>query len=483
MDKYNANTKRISTFSMKLLAIAVVLIAASSAVFADNTRTLNLEEAVHLALERNRTVRVAKAEVRSSEYQVRDAKTNFFPHLAFKGTYTRLDERPYLDASGFGQMFEPLMAPFNDLVQKGYLDPGTLEGMSGGGMEKIYMGRLDNYSFNLSIQQPLFTGFAIRNGYRIAQQAQEAVRWNSKATEDQVRLNVTAAFLGLVKVSEFLTITKESIKQMGAHITDLENLFSEGMIIENDLLRARVQLSNIKLLKTQASNGVKLANAYLCNLLAIDLETTIVPEDVPTALMGAVDSLRVYSREAQVSRPELRVMKANLQIGEHLISIRRGEYLPKLFLIGNYDWKNPDRETNPEFYGSWNITLALQMNLFDWGSTHSKVQEARIDYDMMVEGSRMLADGISLEVKQSYLQLNEAREKLQISEENITQAEENFRVTRENFHEGLATNADLLDAQTSLTRTKLERATVHADLLLAQAKLIKAIGGNNEKLR
>lgn len=101
----------------------------------------------------------------------------------------------------------------------------------------------------------------------------------------------------------------------------------------------------------------------------------------------------------------------------------------------------------------------------------------------MIEASQMLSDGISLEVKQSYLQLNEASEKLRIADENITQAEENFRVTRENFHAGLATNADLLDAQTSLTRAKLDRATVHADLLLAQAKLIKSIGGNNEDMR
>ena len=468
---------------LKTYFIAALLVAVCSVVLADETRTLTLEEAVDLALEQNRTVKVAQAEVRSSEYQVRDAKTNFLPRLALNGSYTRLDERPYIDASDFGKMFEPLMAPFNDLIQKGYLDPRTLSGLAGGGMDKIYMGRLDNYDLNLSVQQPVFTGFALRNGYRIAQKARDAAKWSAKATEDQVRFDVTSAFLGLVKAREFYAITEEAIKQMEAHITDLENLLEEGMVIENDLLRARVQLSNIKLLNTQASNGIKLANAYLCNLLALDLETKIVPEEVPDAIMNSTESLDVYSRKARATRPELQAMKANLQIGEHLVSIQRSGYLPKLFLIGNYDWKNPNREIEPEFYGSWNITLALQMNLFDWGSTHSKVQEARIDYDMMVEGARMLADGISLEVKQSYLQLNEAREKLQISEENITQAEENFRVTRENFHEGLATNADLLDAQTSLTRAKLERATVHADLLLAQAKLIKAIGGNNEELR
>ena len=47
-----------------------------------------------------------------------------------------------MDASGFGQMFAPLMVPFEYLVEQGYLDPSTLEGLSGStGADKIYMGR------------------------------------------------------------------------------------------------------------------------------------------------------------------------------------------------------------------------------------------------------------------------------------------------------------------------------------------------------
>lgn len=465
---------------MRFFPIIFIILTFSNFCLSGEKLRITVDQAVELALERNRSLKVARNRVYSSEYQVKDSRTRFFPNFSTNGTYIRLDERPYIDASGFGKMFEPLMAPFNALVDSNFLDPSVLSGLMGdGGADRIYVGQQDIYNINISIQQPIFAGGALLNSYKIAQLSEEAEGWNFRRDENRVRYDVIGAYLGLVKAGDYSTITGESIKQMQAHITDLENLLQAGMIIRNDLLRAQVQLSNVRLLHSRANNGVQLANAHLCHLLALDLETEIVPVEIPESLYQLDGNLDSYTMKAWRNRPELRVMEINKSIGKRLIDIQRGKYLPTLALIGNYDWKRPDRQYEPEFYGSWNISLALQMNLFNWGSTHFNIQKAKISHNQISESYEMLAEGISLEVKQAYLNLNEAREALQIAEENIVQADENFRVTSENFHEGLATNADLLDAQTLLTRAKIERATVHADLLLAQAKLSLATADYN----
>ena len=457
---------------MTLRLCIIALLATSSVGFAGEKLNLTIEDAVQIALERNRSLKMARQRTQSSVYSVKDAKTAFFPRLNAKGTYTRLDERPYMDASSFGQMFAPLMAPFSALVDSGFLDAATLEGLQqDGGDSRIYVGQQDNYNLNLSVQQPLFTGGTIWHGYQITKLAEQSEEYNLHRDENQVRYDVTAAYLGLVKAKDFLTITEESITQVKTHISDLQNLSDEGMIIENDLLRARVQLSNVRLLNSRAANGVRLADSYLCHLLGIDLETEIEPKDLPPVLFEVGEELESYTQMAQVNRPEIKTMNNNIKIGERLVEIQRGRYLPSLALVGNYDWKRPNQQYEPDFYGSWNITLALQVELFNWGSTHYNIQKARIAQRQIVESYNLLADGISLEVKQAFLNLGEAREALDIAEETIIQAEENFRMTKENFHEGVATNADLLDAQTSLTSAKIDRATTHADLLIAQARL------------
>ncbi|MBU1936239.1 TolC family protein, partial [bacterium] len=176
-------------------------------------------------------------------------------------------------------------------------------------------------------------------------------------------------------------------------------------------------------------------------------------------------------------RPEIKAINTNHTITEKLISIRKGEFLPKLFLAGNYDWKRPNREIEPKFYDSWNVTLALKLDLFHGGAKYYRLEQAKLALRQVEQNQHMLADGIALEVRQAYLAVEEAEQALAIAGETIAQAEESYRVARENFQAGTATNADVLDAQNDLMQAQMQRVTSHADLLVAQAKLTRATTG------
>ena len=439
--------------------------------------TLSFDEAITLALENNRQIKMARARKKASDFGVKGAITSFLPRVTGSGAYVRLDERPYIDASGFGSMFEPLMDPFTYLVDNGYLDPTTLEGLQGGGTDKIYVGQRDNYVFGISVSQPIFTGGALLNSFKIAKLNAKSEKWNLERDENNVRKDVSEAYFNLIKVRGFLKVAKESVGQLEVHITDLENFMAEGMIIENDLLKARVRLYEVRLMENQAANGVELASAYLCHLLDIDLDTWIVTIDVPKPDTEKLDNLESYTSKAIKYRPEIQSIDAVKGISKKLISLEKSKYLPSLFLIGNYDWKRPDRQYEPVFYGSWNITLVMQMDVFSWGGTHFNVQKAKYNSKQIEQAARMLEDGISIEVKQTYLTLLEKRRAVELSGEGLKQAKENYRVTHENFYEGISTNTDLLDAQADLTRAEIGNINSNVDLLIAYEKFKHAIAG------
>ncbi|MBU1707422.1 TolC family protein, partial [bacterium] len=163
---------------MKRLKWVLIFLFCPLVVFGGDVKTLSLEEAIQMALANNRTLKVAQNRVQISQVGVKDARSAFLPHLTAGASYTRLDEAPYIDASQFGQMFEPLMAPFADLVMQGYLNPSTLAGLQNIGIDRIYMGKEDNYTINVSLEQPLFTGGTILNAYRIARLSSEVEEWN-----------------------------------------------------------------------------------------------------------------------------------------------------------------------------------------------------------------------------------------------------------------------------------------------------------------
>jgi len=460
--------------------VAVSLIIASQ-VYSD-TLSLDLKQATRMALENNHELTAASYKVDEANSGVRIARTQFLPKLNAQASYTRLNEEPYMDASGFGRLFEPLMAPFEDLVANGYLDPSTLSGLSGaGGPGKIIVGDDDNYSINLSLEQPLFTGFALTNNLKIANYQKKNSELLLQRSKEQVWLSTSLAYWGLIRAKEFVKVTDESIIQLESHIKDLKNLLQAGIIIENDLLRAELALSNAQLQNVRAANGVRLANTTLCNVLAIDQSTIIKPTETAIVNDTALLPLNDLSRQAIGSRPDYIAFGNNIKILDRVKAIQRAEYLPKLAVVANYDWKRPNREYEPEFYNSWNVNLVATLSVFNWGRRHHEIQKVKAQKRQLTELHEQLADYVKFEVRQAYQLVEESRQVVKIAKQAVAQAEENFRVTSTNYEAGILTNSDLLDAQTGLTQAKIAMVQAKTQHMSAVASLQAATSDIEEQ--
>ena len=91
-------------------------------------------------------------------------------------------------------------------------------------------------------------------------------------------------------------------------------------------------------------------------------------------------------------------------------------------------------------------------------------------------GMSEVVRGISLEVKDAYLRLREARDKIGVAQVAVEQAEENFRINAERFKEQVATTTEVLDAQTLLTQARSNYFNALSDYNIAWARLDRAMG-------
>lgn len=470
-----------SNHNAVLPIIIIMALLTLCSVTAADTLTLDLDQAIQMALEKNHELEIAKYKVDEAMSGVKSARTRFLPVISAQASYTRLDEAPYIDASGFGALFAPLRVPFQDLVDKGYLDPATLSGLSGdGGPSKIYVGEVDNYDINLSLRQPIFTGFTLINNLKISNYQRSSARLLRQRTEETVRQQVTQNYWDLHSAREFVFVTEEAIGQLESHVTDLENLFKAGVVIENDLLRAKLALSNVRLQDVKVKNGVRLANAALCNLLAIDQNTEIVLTENATIDEVILPSLDTLLQAAKTRRPDYQALDYNVKILDKVKAIKKAAYLPQVALVGNYDWKRPNREIQPDFYSTWNVNLVASLDVFSWGQRHHEIQRVEAQRKQLLETESQLADYIMLEVRQAYLSVQEARQEVDIATLAAKQAEENYRVTSTNYQAGVGTNSDLLDAQTALTLAKITALQAKADLKKSLVNLQTATSDKKE---
>jgi outer membrane protein TolC len=458
-----------------LACITLVVLLTTSVAGAEVVR-LTLEEAVSLAVENSDELAIARANASAAEARLGQARAGFFPAISASGSYTKLDEAPYLDASGFGDIFAPLMEPFEYLVEQGYLDPSTLDGLQGGGADRIPLGDDDVYSIGLSVRQPLFTGGALLSAHGAASHGARAGQLRERRAEDQLRYDVTRAYVGLVQARSGLAVMEDMAAQMRRHLSDAEAMYEQGMILESEILAARVRMSQVELQRTRAEHLRSLAESALAFVIGIDVETEIEPVDDLRGAAALPPELGTLTGEALSSRPDLMAVREAAAAADNAVSLARSDYFPKLVLIGNYNWDRPNRDYEPEFYEHWSVTLAAEMNVFDWGLTGSRVREARAGLTQAERAGEMMERAVKLEVRQGYLELEEALEAVDIAERGVEQARESMRVTRENFRNGTVTNRDVLDAQTELTTAEMNHVAALARLRTAEAGLALATG-------
>ncbi|MBN2564210.1 MAG: TolC family protein [Candidatus Eisenbacteria bacterium] len=437
---------------------------------------LTLDEAQELAVENSDALAMARAGAEAARARLAQATAGFFPAIAASATYTRLDEAPYMDISAFGGVPGTIAAGPDYLSELATQAPAAPDGRQDGTSTRIYLGSENIYSIGLSATQPIFTGGALLSARGAAKHGARAGELSARRAEQTLRYNVTQAYVGLVQARAALAVMNDMEAQMRQHLADAEAMYEQGMLLESDLLSARVRMSQVELDQSRAEHLVKLAGAGLAFVIGIDIDTEIEPVDGLDDPFPTVADLGALTRRALESRPDLLAAREMAGAADNAVSLARSDYFPKLAVVGNYNWDRPNRRYEPEFYSHWSWTLALQMNVLDWGHTWNRVREARAGLDQAERSRDMLEESVRLDVRRSQLALDEAVTAVVIAGSGLSQARESMRVVREGFRNGTATNTDVLAAQTALTSAEMNHITSLAQLKTAEAGLELATG-------
>jgi OMF family outer membrane factor len=114
--------------------------------------------------------------------------------------------------------------------------------------------------------------------------------------------------------------------------------------------------------------------------------------------------------------------------------------------------------------------------LWDWGRTRADRAEATAADRAAAARLADFDRQVTFEVRQRQLELASSREAIAAATDGVRAAAEARRVLSERFNAGVATNTEVLDAQTALLQAELDRTRALANARLAEARLARAIG-------
>ena len=436
---------------MKRYTHAILTLLATPFVFAQEI-SLSVDDAVRTALEKSKAIHGSMMRVQYADARASEANALRLPSVKFNGSYSRLSDVP------------------------GFVIPA---GVFGTNPITLSPAVLNNYNLRLTVQQPLFTGFRLERNSDIADYTAQATQKDFEKDKSELIYNVKNAYWNLSKVMDLQKVVDENVDQIRAHLKDVQSMQAQGILTTNDVLKVQVQLSDAQLRQIDMKNNVQLAKIALNSTLGLPLETEIHLTSNITSAMRQFDDLKTLTGRAFDRRPEMQAMGLRVKAGDAAVSLAQSNWWPQIYLVGNYLSARPNQRifpTKDEFKDTWDVSLSVSFDVWNWGSTVHQTDQARTQLAQAEDGLAQLRDGVVLDVTRNYLNIARGKERIAVAEQGVKQAEENYRVTNAKFKQGLSVNSDLLDAEVALLQAKTNYTQSLVDFALAEAALERAIG-------
>ncbi len=179
---------------------------------------------------------------------------------------------------------------------------------------------------------------------------------------------------------------------------------------------------------------------------------------------------------ALASRPDLKALEHLLAMSDINVSITRSAYWPTVTLQMDMTADKGSASSPSSWTTGWDAVIAVSVDLWNWGLTRNKVDRARSDREKLAQDAALYRQQVEMEVERAWQELKAALEKLASTRTGEVAAQENLRVASLLYREGMATTADVLDAQTGLAQARTASAQALYACHAAAAELRRATG-------
>lgn len=475
-------------------------------------RPLTINDVVAISLATNRSLALAGEALFRAEGRSHEARTAFNPNLSATLTYLRLNQ--------------------SNSIQ--FPDPNNP-----GAVQTIPLVNDSQRQIGVLATLPLDLAGLLRAANDQAKFQEVALRLDINRARNEIVLDVKTAFYDALRAQALVQIAEANLQNSTARYEESEKKLRAGVVARFDVIRTQTDVAQAQQQLIQARNSLSLAFAALNNAMGIDInmpltitgqgavETPpgIAPPSPPPPPPGSgaapgdaapletaetqegdaasqaapvnpvqppdsvvvSDPLKLsedYERliqEAITLRPEIMQADASIAAAKKGIQLARRSVLPSFGLSWNLNYA-PDTAGFAPLVTTWVAQAQIAIPLYDGGLARARSQQARADLATSETNRRAAVDIVNLEVRQAYLNLLQARDRVAVANRALAQAQEGFRLARVRYDAGVTLQAgispqlELSDAQTALTQAQNNQVNALYDYNNARSRLDRATG-------
>lgn len=313
------------------------------------------------------------------------------------------------------------------------------------------------------VHQDLPAGFFSLSPYKRAAATAAIAQAQAEIARRGLTVTVTSLYYGLIVAQREYATAQQVLAESQRFLTVTRELQQGGEVAKSDVIKAQIQFDQQNQAFQDARLAMSKARLDLAVLLspALDLNFTVVDDiDQAPALPDFAGVQTMAARENQDVRAAVEALRA----AQSDVTIARDGFFPTLSFDGVYGIEANDlalrspvaaaRELGPLPNLGYFITASLNVPVWNWGATMSKLRQA--EYRRQ-QAKVELSQAQRQALRNLYSDYNEAavsRSEVQGLREAADLAAESLRLTTLRYRAGEASALEVVDAQNVLASAR-----------------------------
>ncbi len=394
---------------------------------------LTLQQAVKIALEKNPLRKAAIADARVSFADIREARSVLLPQVTFSETATRGNDPVYV----FGSKLRQQRFTTADFALNKLNTPSPF----------------GNFSTRFGGTWNLFDSFASWHGMNRAKRMNEAAGHQLERTEQEIVFRVIDAYYAALLANKQLELAEQAMKTSQSIVDRSQVRFDSGLVVESDLLTAKVRAAARQQELIRDRNNLDLARAELDNAMGVATESLFQPTEPLTERTLPVRDLLEVEKLALTNRPDLKRIQLEESAQRQSVAMAKSSFGPRINAFAGWEMDNPTFVAGGGG-NNWLGGIEVQFDLFQGGAKRAELARQRALQERVTAMKQVASDAVRLEVRRAYYNLDSARREVEVARLAIGQAQDSLRIDQDRYEAGLTTVTDLLSAEEAALRSQ-----------------------------
>ena len=332
------------------------------------------------------------------------------------------------------------------------------------------------YSIQVSLSQSIFAGGANIAGFN---QAKNLVK-RQQATLDQVEQTImqeaVTAYVNVVRDRAIVELSSNNVEVLQRQLEATQDRFLVGENTRTDVAQAESRLARAQARLTDTEGNLAITRASYIRVIGTEpglLNVPSLPDNLPTSLDEVV-------KLAIRSNPTLMIANSAEAAASNAVDVRIGGLLPN-FSLGGTVQRNVNSVRDGHWTTSGTFGARMTVPLFAGGRNYSRIRQAKQTHAQARAGIDDARTQVIEAAVQAWEQLLKARAQIISYESGVVAAQTALEGVIQENQVGSRTVLEVLNAEQELLDAQVDLVTARRDEIVAGYSIMRAIGSISAK--